>query len=154
MEVQLRAATIGDARSVADVIVRSRDLFLPFAPLAHSAEQISQWVEKVLIPDEEVAVAVREIEVLGVISTCNERGVTWVNQLYVDPSHVSKGLGTKLLTYALANVSSVVKLYTFQENVGARRFYQRYGFVEVAFSNGAANEEQCPDVLCVRAPAA
>ena len=95
-----------------------------------------------------------ETEVLGVLSKCNERDVTWINQLYVDPSYVSKGLGTRLLTYALSNALSVVKLYTFQENVGARRFYQRQGFVEVEYSNGAANEEQCPDFLCVRAPPA
>ena len=38
-------------------------------------------------------------------------------------------------------------VYTFQANAGARRFYERHGFVPVEFTDGQANEERCPDVL-------
>jgi hypothetical protein len=40
-----------------------------------------------------------------------------------------------------------IRLYTFQQNTGARRFYGRHGYVEIAFINGEDNEEACPDVL-------
>jgi hypothetical protein len=40
-----------------------------------------------------------------------------------------------------------IRLYTFQANAGARRFYERHGFVPIEFTDGQANEERCPDVL-------
>jgi hypothetical protein len=43
-----------------------------------------------------------------------------------------------------------VKLFCFQANKGARRFYERHGFVAEAFGEGSANEEGLPDILYVR----
>lgn len=40
-----------------------------------------------------------------------------------------------------------IRLYTFQQNAGARRFYGRSGFASIQFTDGSANEERCPDVL-------
>jgi hypothetical protein len=40
-----------------------------------------------------------------------------------------------------------VRLYTFQPNEHARRFYERKGFAPIEFSDGSTNEERCPDVL-------
>jgi hypothetical protein len=31
--------------------------------------------------------------------------------------------------------------------MGARRFYERYGFVPIEWSDGSRNEERCPDIL-------
>jgi len=44
-------------------------------------------------------------------------------------------------------LGSPIRLYTFQANGGARRFYERHGFQPVAFSGGRDNEECCPDIL-------
>ena len=43
-------------------------------------------------------------------------------------------------------VTPVLRLYTFQCNVGARRFYERAGFAAVEFGNGSNNEESEPDI--------
>jgi hypothetical protein len=43
-----------------------------------------------------------------------------------------------------------VRLWCFQANSGARRFYERHGFVAVEFTDGHDNEEGCPDVLYER----
>lgn len=40
-----------------------------------------------------------------------------------------------------------LRLYTFQANHGAMRFYERHDFLAIAFTDGQANEERCPDVL-------
>jgi RimJ/RimL family protein N-acetyltransferase len=40
----------------------------------------------------------------------------------------------------------VLRLYTFQCNEGARRFYERNGFTAVAFGDGSGNEEGEPDI--------
>jgi hypothetical protein len=38
---------------------------------------------------------------------------------------------------------------TFQSNAGARRFYEREGFVAVEETDGRGNEEGAPDLRCV-----
>lgn len=67
--------------------------------------------------------------------------------IYLDPSAVGLGLGTILLEQAKLTLGAPIRLYTFQENVDARRFYTRYGFEEIELTDGALNEEQVPDVL-------
>ena len=52
-----------------------------------------------------------------------------------------------LLAHAMRTLELPIRLYTFQANVGARRFYERHGFVAIEFTDGHANEERCPDVL-------
>ena len=45
----------------------------------------------------------------------------------------------------------MLRLYTFARNEGARRFYERHGFVAVAFGDGSGNQEGEPDVRYERA---
>ena len=47
-----------------------------------------------------------------------------------------------------------IRLYTFQANLGARRFYERHGFSAIEFTDGEGNRERCPDVLYELAPEA
>jgi GNAT superfamily N-acetyltransferase len=65
----------------------------------------------------------------------------------VDPAWVGRGIGAVLLAHALRSLAPPVRLYTFQANAGARRFYERHGFAAIEFSDGQANEERRPDVL-------
>ena len=44
-------------------------------------------------------------------------------------------------------LSSPIRLYTFQCNHDARHFYERRGFRAIAFGDGSGNEEKCPDIL-------
>ena len=68
-----------------------------------------------------------------------------INQLYVDPDHIGRGLGARLVDLAKELNPDGLDLWTFQSNVGARRFYERHGFNAVAATNGD-NEEGAPDV--------
>ena len=73
----------------------------------------------------------------------------WLMQLYVKPGWTGRGIGTNLLREALADAAfatPVLRLYTFSRNEGARRFYERHGFVAVAFGDGSGNQEGEPDV--------
>ncbi len=74
-------------------------------------------------------------------------GISWFTQMAVDPALVGKGIGSLLLAHALRTLPLPLRLYTFQANAGARRFYERHGFCAIKFTDGQANEERCPDVL-------
>lgn len=71
--------------------------------------------------------------------------------IQIRPAEASDALGVaQLLTHVLQTLPAPVRLYTFQANHGARRFYERFGFRAILFSDGQENEERCPDVLYER----
>jgi len=84
---------------------------------------------------------------VGMLAVSRDAEASWITQLFLVPDHVGRGLGSRLLKHALKQLGSPVRLYTFQANVRARRFYERHGFRAIAFGDGSANEERCPDVL-------
>jgi GNAT superfamily N-acetyltransferase len=100
-----------------------------------------------LVPTGGVTVAELHGQVVAVMATSNAEELSWVTQMAVDPALVGQGIGSLLLAHAMRNLSPPIRLYTFQANVGARRFYERHGFVAIEFTDGQANEEHCPDVL-------
>ena len=120
---------------------------MPYAPSAHPEPDLREWVASVLIPSGGVTVAEVNGQVVGVIATARSERVSWVNQMAVDPALVNQGIGTLLLAQAMRTLALPIHLYTFQANAGARRFYERHGFVPTEFTDGQANEEHCPDVL-------
>jgi GNAT superfamily N-acetyltransferase len=69
----------------------------------------------------------------------------WIDQLYVDPDHTGRRLGTRLLDLAKQLNPEGLDLWTFESNLGARRFYERHGFIAVAATDND-NEEGAPDV--------
>ncbi|MBY0443836.1 MAG: GNAT family N-acetyltransferase [Burkholderiales bacterium] len=136
-----------DSDSIAAIYLASRKAYLPYAPLAHRDTAIYSWVAEVLIKTNRIVAASKNSEVYGFIATASEGGKQWINHLYIHPLHTGLGIGSALLEYALAQMPRPVYLYTFQANSGARRFYERYGFLALEFSDGSGNEEGCPDVL-------
>jgi putative acetyltransferase len=64
----------------------------------------------------------------------------------VRPDLAGHGLGSRLVEVAKRHCKGSLDLWTFQGNLGARRFYERRGFTAIEFTDGAANMEQAPDV--------
>lgn len=152
MTVVLRAATEGDSAGIADVLIASRRAFLADAPMAHPESDVRRWVRDTLVPSGCVTVAAEQGAVVGFIAVHHDApdAVGWIEQLYLAPSHVGRGIGARLLEQALAGLPATVRLCTFQTNAGARAFYERHGFRAIAFGDGRGNEERCPDVLYER----
>ena len=144
--ISLRPATDADASGVFEVLYSSRKEFLPYACL-RTEDDIRQWTRTVLIPGGGVDLAIAEGEIAGVVATARNNGNNWVTQLYVAPAYVGQGIGTLLISHALASLPRPVRLWCFQRNTRARRFYERRGFVPIRFTDGTGNEERCPDVL-------
>ena len=147
MSVVFRAATASDAGRVADVYLASRKRFLPFAPLAHSDADVRGWIADVLIPAGGVTVALDGGAIVGMMALSRDGEAGWIDQLYLDPASVARGIGAALLERAKRELGGPIRLHTFQANAGARRFYERHGFRALAFGDGSGNEERCPDVL-------
>jgi GNAT superfamily N-acetyltransferase len=146
--VRYRTARIDDAESVAEVYLASRKTHLSYAPLVHSDDDIRQWIREILIPTGCVTVAIQGRKIVGMMATSiDDHARAWIDHLYLDPSRVGQGTGSVLLQRAMKELPRPIRLYTFQMNAGARRFYERHGFVPIVFGDGSENEEGCPDVL-------
>ena len=139
-----------DAEAVADVLLLSRKAFLPYLPSPRSDAEVRAWIRDTVLPNQAVTVALTQNQVAGLLAVDERDGTTWITHLYVRPPHVGQGIGSRLLAYAMDGSRGAVRLYCFQRNERARRFYERHGFKAIAFSDGSANEERCPDVLYER----
>jgi len=147
VRVHLRPATPADAPRVATLLIETRRAFMPYAPSAHPEPEVREWVANVLVPSGGVIVAEVHGQVVGVMATAHSEQGSWVNQMAVEPALVNQGIGAVLLAHAVNTLAPPIRLYTFQANAGARRFYERHGFLPVELTDGQANEERCPDVL-------
>lgn len=147
MAATLRPSVAADAVRVAQILIDVRSTFMPYARLVHSPEEVRSWVAAFLVPSGGTVIAELDGAIVGVIATEQDDSCSWITQMAVDPLHVGLGVGSVLLQHALRVCRSPIRLYTFQANAGARRFYERHGFRAVQLSDGKANEERCPDVL-------
>jgi putative acetyltransferase len=140
--VILRRASASDAQAIAIVHRTAMRTSLSFLPELHTAEEDLRFFSELFLPANEVWVADDEGEVVGYVGF----DADWVHHLYVLPDRQGQGLGPQLLALALADGRSR-RLWTFQENARARRFYEARGFRLLELTDGSGNEEQTPDAL-------
>lgn len=69
----------------------------------------------------------------------------WIEQLYLAPGWTGRGIGARLVRHAQDLAVGPLELWTFASNLGAARFYERHGFVQVDRTDGD-NEEGEPDI--------
>lgn len=141
--VALRLASPSEAQSAADLMWRVREQNVgPIPPQVHSLDETRVWMRDVMFPTREVWVAEAPGELVAIMLL---RQPDWLDQLYVDASRTGRGIGSRLLAIAKDRYPNGLQLWTFQSNTGARRFYERHGFVPVQWTDGD-NEEGAPDV--------
>ena len=143
----IRIATREDSEAIADLCIASRKKHMSFTQLVHTETEIHQWMREELIPDQNVLVLEEDAEIKAMMATSENETGSWINHLFVEAENVGRGYGTRLIGKALSELKRPIRLYVFQENHRARRFYERKGFQAVKFSDGSTNEEKCPDVL-------
>jgi GNAT superfamily N-acetyltransferase len=145
--VEIEAATGADADAVAAVFKAARDAALPWLPILHSEAEDRRFFAGV-IAEAEVLVVRRDGHPVAFLALKDDL----VGHLYVRPEAQRAGIGSGLIAAAKERSPEGLRLWTFQRNQGARAFYARHGFDEVAFTEGSGNEEKEPDVLLAWAP--
>ncbi|MET8153927.1 GNAT family N-acetyltransferase [Actinoplanes sp. NPDC049668] len=143
----VRRAGAGDATAVADLLIRSRRAAAgSIPPSVHTDAEWHEWVATVVLAEQEAwLLDGAGGEPLAVLVLDGD----WVGQLYVDPAHTGRGLGSHLVELAKSLRPAGLQLWAFETNTGAQRFYLRHGFVVAERTDGSGNEEKAPDVRMV-----
>lgn len=138
----LRRAATRDAQAIAVVHRTAMRTSLSFLPELHSAEEDLAFFADAFLPANEVWVAEGDGQVMGYIGFDQD----WIHHLYLLPEAQGQGVGPQLLALALAD-RRPRRLWTFQQNLRARRFYEDRGFRLLELTDGSRNEEKTPDAL-------
>jgi GNAT superfamily N-acetyltransferase len=139
-----------EAAAVAALYLASRRAALPWLRETHTDDETHAWMRDNVFPRQSVRLALLRKEIVGFAA----RDGAWLTQLWVKTGWTGHGIGQQLLDAMLADaapVTPLLRVYTFQRNVGARRFYERNGFVLRTQGDGTGNEEGEPDLLYERA---
>jgi len=107
----------------------------------HTLADARAFFRDKLLPACEVWVATRSGVLVGMLAF----DLPWIRHLTIFAEHQRQGVGTALLGKARERSPAEVRLCTFQRNAPARAFYERHGFVAVAFGISPAPERE-PDV--------
>jgi GNAT superfamily N-acetyltransferase len=140
--VTLRRAVPADVPAIAALYRASQWENLPNLPDIHTREEDVAFFGGQMLPNQTVWVIEDGQGGLAAYAA----GVDGrLNHLFVHPDAQGRGHGSRLLELFRADARTL-DLWTFQQNVRARAFYERKGFVAAEFTDGAGNEEKIPDV--------
>lgn len=141
--VTLRRARPDEGTELGSLLHAARVASIPAIPRpVHTEAETQDWFTTRVLPAGEVWVAEAGGRPVGVMVLRDD----WLDQLYLDAEWTGQGVGGRLLDLAKQRRPAGLLLWAFQSNVGARRFYERHGFVAVEETDGAGNEERAPDV--------
>ena len=146
MQPAIRRGAAGDARDAADLYLRARDAALRAGSIpagVHDDDDVRGYFASHIVGACELWVAEEDGVLVGILVLDGD----FVDQLYVEPGLTGRGIGSALLALARRERPGGLRLWTFQSNTAAQRFYERHGFAEVRRTDGRDNEERAPDVL-------
>jgi ribosomal protein S18 acetylase RimI-like enzyme len=141
IKAMIRRHRPDDVDAIAELYERSFAT-LSFLPTLHTLEEHRAWFGQI-VRQREVWVWEEEGAILGFIVL----GDATVDYLYVEPEMTGRGIGSALLDHAKERRPGGFSLWTFQQNEGARRFYERHGLHVIRLTDGEGNEEKTPDAL-------
>ncbi|GHE99163.1 hypothetical protein GCM10014715_64220 [Streptomyces spiralis] len=142
-KTRIRFAEEADAAVIARIHMTSRSASMPYLPpQKRSHEQVTRWVQDVLLRRCRIWVAVRDAEIIGYAALDGDM----LEHLYLRPAVRRQGVGTLLLDAVRRHSPDGVCLHVFQQNTEARAFYESHGFTVLDTSDGDRNMEKLPDM--------
>ena len=142
-EDSIRRAQPHEADEIATVYIASRRGAAAYMPTVGTDDEIRAWVTSEMVPNRETWVALAGGRIAGILVMQGEE----VDQLFLLPAMQRQGVGERLLDHAKKLRPERLRLWTFQRNAPARRFYENRGFVAIEFTDGSRNMEREADVL-------
>jgi GNAT superfamily N-acetyltransferase len=144
-ELIVRRATTSDTEALADLYLRALRAASAYIPTVHTDAEVRRFIAQHVVPHMETWVAEgSDGALIGILVLDQD----FVDQLYVEPTLTGRGIGTRLLELAKRERPSGLRLWTFEANLGARRFYERHAFSARDRTDGD-NEQGAPDILYV-----
>jgi ribosomal protein S18 acetylase RimI-like enzyme len=140
--MRIRSVAPGDSDEVADVYIAALT-GMTYLSRVYTESENRAFVENVLLRYNEVWVAEEAGAVIGFVGF----GDASLRHLWVTPGDQDQGVGTALLEVAKKRSPDGLKLSVFQQNHGARRFYERHGFTLVELRDGSQNSEGEADAI-------
>lgn len=142
MNVLVRPAGAADAQAAGDILWGfQRDM--AWMPNLYARDECVDFCNR-MIAKGWVSIAEEADCVCGFLARDREE----ICSIYVAPGYYRRGVGNALIEAAKAGQPSLW-LKCFEANLRARGFYTKQGFVEVARSDGRANDENLPDITFV-----
>jgi GNAT superfamily N-acetyltransferase len=143
MAISFRRADAADAPEVATVYIASRRGAAAYLPTVGTDAEIRAFVIHQMVPERETWVAEDGGRMVAVLVLHGDE----VDQFYVAPADQRRGVGDAMLAHAKRLRPAGLRLWAFQRNAPARRFYEARGFIAKKFTDGATNMEREADVL-------
>jgi GNAT superfamily N-acetyltransferase len=148
----LRLATRDDIDALADLgrrafVAKFGDLYSPanlakFLDETHTPRKVAReladaGMQVAVIEDHGAVIAMCKITRISTLPRHTDaRAPFELKQLYTDPDQVGRGLGARLMDWALDQARGVgadeLQLSVYAGNPDAQRFYARYGLVKIA----------------------
>lgn len=144
--VLIRRADRSESDELAALMHRVRVDNVPAIPApVHDLDDMRRWMREVVFEHHDVWAGDCDGRIVGMLVLAHP---DWIEHLYVDSSYTGRGLGARFVELARHELPGDIQLWTFETNLGARRFYEREGFVAVETTEGD-NEENAPDIRFV-----
>jgi putative acetyltransferase len=137
----IRRAALDEASEVARLYRLVVKACLPYLPDLHTPEEDLWFFRNRFFPEHQVWV----YDDGAIKGYCGFREGL-VGHLYISPEIQGQGVGSKLLRKAMETYSPL-RLWVFQRNAPAIRFYKKHGFRLLETTDGSSNEEKEPDAL-------
>jgi ribosomal protein S18 acetylase RimI-like enzyme len=138
----LRPVEPTDGQAVGDVFLAAL-AGMTYLPELYTEDETRTFIRDVLLPKNEVWVAEADGRVIGFVGLWGN----YVSHLWVHPDHQNHGVGTALLALAKERRPRGLRLQVYQQNIGARRLYERHAFTLVGLADGSGNQEGEPEAL-------
>ena len=140
----IRRASSEDADELAALLRAAMNGAMPWLADLHTPEEDRRFMRDVVVQDE-VWVAEVDGRPVGFVALGSRAGSVYLQHIYVLPEQQRQGVGSELMAHAKARRPDGFRLWVFQRNEGARRFYEKHGLHLVELTDGSGNEEKEPD---------
>ncbi|MCE7998894.1 MAG: GNAT family N-acetyltransferase [Rhodobiaceae bacterium] len=145
-KVHITRARSADGAGIAAVYLTATAK-LGFLPRRHDG--LDMWHHFSSLPTKQKVWVARQG---GRIAAFLAMSPDWIDHLYVHPTAQNRGLGTALLSQAMRSAPQGFQLWTFFQNRGAQRFYERHRLTIAERTDGRRNEEGLADLRYIWRP--